>query len=35
MRYEGTMRSADRNNQGICDACCYAMLRSDWTSARA
>lgn len=35
MRYEGTMRSADRNNQGICDACCYAMLRSDWTSALA
>lgn len=29
MKYEGTMRSADRNNQGICDACYYAMLRSD------
>lgn len=29
MRYEGTLRSADRNNQGICDACCYAILRSD------
>ena len=30
MRYEGTLRSADRNNQGICDACCYALLRDEW-----
>lgn len=30
MRYEGTMRSADKNNQGICDASWYAILRSDW-----
>ena len=29
MKYEGTMRSADRNNQGICDLCCYALLRSE------
>ena len=29
MKYEGTMRSSDKNNQGICDACCYALLRSD------
>ncbi len=29
MKYEGTMRSADRNNQGICDSCCYALLRSE------
>ena len=29
MKYEGTMRSADRNNQGICDTCCYAVLKSD------
>ena len=29
MRYEGTMRSADRNNQGICDACCYSLLKSE------
>lgn len=28
MQYEGTLRSADRNNQGICDACCYALLKS-------
>lgn len=26
MQYEGTLRQADRNNQGICDSCCYAML---------
>lgn len=29
MKHEGTMRSADWNNQGICDACYYGMLRSD------
>jgi len=29
MKYEGTMRSADWNNQGLCDACCYAILKSD------
>ena len=29
MRYEGTMRSSDRNNQGICDASWYALLKSD------
>ncbi len=29
MRYEGTMRSADRDNQGVCDVCCYAILKSD------
>ena len=27
MKYEGTMRSSDRNNQGICDASWYALLR--------
>ena len=30
MQHEGTMRSADRNNQGICDAAYYAILKSDW-----
>ncbi len=30
MRYEGTGRQADKNNQGICDAAYYAILRSDW-----
>ncbi len=29
MKYEGKMRSADRNNQGICDVCWYAILKSD------
>lgn len=29
MKYEGTLRSADKNNQGICDACWYAILKSD------
>ena len=29
MKYEGTMRSADWNNQGLCDACCYAILKSE------
>ena len=26
MKYEGTHRQADRNNQGICDACYYGLL---------
>jgi ribosomal-protein-alanine N-acetyltransferase len=30
MKYEGTAHAADRNNQGICDADYYAILRSDW-----
>lgn len=29
MQYEGTHRQADRNNQGICDACYYGLLKSD------
>ena len=29
MRYEGTMLSSDRNNQGVCDACWYAILKSE------
>ena len=29
MKYEGTLRSSDRNNQGICDACWYAVLKSE------
>lgn len=29
MHYEGTLRQADRNNQGICDACYYSILKSD------
>ena len=29
MRYEGTLRSSARNNQGICDACWYALLKAE------
>lgn len=29
MKYEGTLRSADWNNQGICDACYWALLKSE------
>ncbi len=29
MKYEGTLRSADWNNQGICDACYYALIKSE------
>lgn len=29
MKYEGTLRNAARNNQGICDACYYAQLKSE------
>ena len=30
MQYEGTLRRADRNNQGICDACMYSILREEF-----
>ena len=30
MKYEGTMRSSDRNNHGICDACWYGILRKEY-----
>ncbi len=29
MQYEGTHRRSDRNNQGLCDAAWYAILKSD------
>ena len=29
MKYEGTHRMSDWNNQGICDACYYALLASE------
>ena len=29
MRYEGTARASDRNNQGICDTARYAILKRD------
>ncbi len=34
MTYEGTMRKSDRNNQGICDACHYAILREEFSLKR-
>ena len=30
MTYEGTLRRADRNNQGICDAAIYSILREEY-----
>ena len=30
MKYEGTNRACDRNNQGICDTAQYAILRGEW-----
>ena len=29
MKYEGTLRQSDRNNQGICDAAFYGILASE------
>ena len=29
MKYEGTFRKADINNQGVCDAAYYAILKSE------
>ena len=34
MQYEGTHKMADRNNQGICDAAYYAVLRGDFESRK-
>ena len=34
MKYEGTHRACDRNNQVICDAAQYAILRSEWKKPR-
>lgn len=33
MTCEGTLRQADRNNQGICDACVYSILAGEWRGA--
>lgn len=32
LRYEGTMRQADKNNQGICDSVMRAIIREDYTA---
>ena len=34
MKYEGTLRQSDWNNQGICDACWYGILKSEWEAAQ-
>ena len=34
MKYEGTNRACDRNNQGICDTAQYAILRREWQKPR-
>jgi len=30
LKYEGTLRKADRNNQGIVDACYYSILKEEF-----
>ena len=35
MQYEGTLRRADWNNQGICDASYYAILAEDRQRSRS
>jgi len=30
MTFEGTLRQSDHNNQGICDASYYGILREEW-----
>jgi ribosomal-protein-alanine N-acetyltransferase len=32
LSYEGTMREADWNNQGVCDCACYAVLAKDFNA---
>ena len=29
MKFEGTLRQSDWNNQGVCDACWYALLKCE------
>lgn len=33
LKYEGTLRKADKNNQGICDMTIYGLLAEDYLSA--
>lgn len=30
LKYEGTLRQSDRNNQGLCDASWYALLKNEY-----
>lgn len=34
MKYEGTSRASDWNNQGLCDAVHYAILKSDYEAMK-
>lgn len=34
LKYEGTLRSYDWNNQGYCDACFYSILASEYQKGR-
>ncbi|MBR2067154.1 MAG: GNAT family N-acetyltransferase [Solobacterium sp.] len=34
MKYEGTKRSADRNNQGLCDISEYAILHDEYIKTK-
>lgn len=34
LHYEGTLRNADINNQGICDASMYALLSEDYYNSK-
>ena len=34
LTYEGTLRQAATNNQGVVDLCIYSILRSEYTSAK-
>ena len=35
MKYEGTVRRADRNNQGISDTCIYSILREEYYAQKS
>ncbi|MCL2683858.1 MAG: GNAT family N-acetyltransferase [Synergistaceae bacterium] len=35
LKYEGTMRQADINNQGVCDAAYYAILAEDYFAGKS
>ena len=34
MQYEGTLRRADHNNQGVCDTSYYSILREEWEARK-
>ncbi|MEW8995047.1 hypothetical protein [Clostridium sp.] len=35
LQYEGTLRNADVNNQGICDASMYGLLAEDYYNSKS